>query len=276
MIELPEAIVLSDQINQTIAGKRIARVVAQASPHKFAWFYGDPAGYDLLLRGRKIEKAQSFGGRIEIAAQGAVIDFHDGVNLRYYAPDKPVPEKHQLLIVFEDGAALVATVAMYGALMCYPAGTEEVENFYYQAAHRAVSPLSDAFDIDYFLALDGGKNGKLSAKAFLATEQRIPGLGNGVLQDILFNAGIHPRKSINTCTEGQKRRLYDSVKATLAEMTAQGGRDTERDLFGAPGGYRTKLSKNTLPYPCRVCGGGLKKEAYLGGSVYVCEQCQQR
>jgi hypothetical protein len=29
---------------------------------------------------------------------------------------------------------------------------------------------------------------KLSLKALLATEQRIPGLGNGVLQDILFKA----------------------------------------------------------------------------------------
>lgn|GEM_PF-2077218 len=30
-------------------------------------------------------------------------------------------------------------------------------------------------------------------KAFLATEQRIPGLGNGVLQDILWTARIHPK-----------------------------------------------------------------------------------
>jgi formamidopyrimidine-DNA glycosylase len=41
----------------------------------------------------------------------------------------------------------------------------------------------------------------LSAKAFLATEQRIPGLGNGVLQDILFTAGIHPKRKMAAISE---------------------------------------------------------------------------
>jgi formamidopyrimidine-DNA glycosylase len=57
-------------------------------------------------------------------------------------------------------------------------------------------------------------------------------------------------------------------------MTESGGRDTEKDLFGAPGGYRTKLSKNTLAFPCVQCGGQLAKEAYMGGAVYYCPTCQ--
>ena len=73
---------------------------------------------------------------------------------------------------------------------------------------------------------------KLSAKAFLATEQRIPGLGNGVLQDILWYANIHPKRKISTLSAEQKHKLFRSVKTILAEMTELGGRDTERDLFG--------------------------------------------
>ncbi len=49
MLEIPEVIVLSDQLNQTVAGKKIEQVVAGSSPHKFAWFFGDPSGYDELL-----------------------------------------------------------------------------------------------------------------------------------------------------------------------------------------------------------------------------------
>ncbi len=57
------------------------------------------------------------------------------------------------------------------------------------------SPLSEKFDLEYFNSiLSGTGTEKLSAKAVLATKQRIPGLGNGTLQDILFNAGIHPQK----------------------------------------------------------------------------------
>lgn len=44
-------------------------------------------------------------------------------------------------------------------------------------------------------------NKKLTAKAFLAAEQRIPGLGNDVLQDILWDAGIDPRFNMREASE---------------------------------------------------------------------------
>lgn len=42
MIEAPEACCLSEQLNRTVRGKRITNVFAQYTPHKFAWFYGNP------------------------------------------------------------------------------------------------------------------------------------------------------------------------------------------------------------------------------------------
>jgi len=74
----------------------------------------------------------------------------------------------------------------------------------------------------------------------LAAEQRIPGLGNRTLQDILFNARIHPKKKVSTFTEDDKKHIYNSTKSTLKEMLSKGGRDTEKDLFGNPGGYITR------------------------------------
>jgi formamidopyrimidine-DNA glycosylase len=49
MIEIPEAAALAEQTAQALIGKTIERVIAAASPHKFAWFHGDPAGYHDLL-----------------------------------------------------------------------------------------------------------------------------------------------------------------------------------------------------------------------------------
>jgi len=275
MLEIPEAIVISNQLNRTIKGKRIKEVVVAASPHKFAWYYGDPAKYDALLRGRTIGIACAYGGRIEIEADGAVLHFGDGVNLRYYEPGEKLPAKHQLLIMFADSSALAGTVAMYGGLWAFPAGAMD-DNFCHTAAKEAVSPLYDDFDYEYFLTLLNEKSLKMSAKAFIATEQRIPGLGNGVLQDILLNAKIHPKRKMNTLPDEQRRELFNSIKSTLAEMVNDGGRDTEKDLFGNPGGYETKLSKLTALSLCRNCGGAVKKEAYMGGSIYYCEQCQKQ
>ena len=81
---------------------------------------------------------------------------------------------------------------------------------------------------------------------------------------------------MNTLSADQRRDLFDSVKATLTAMVDGGGRDTERDLFGNPGGYKTKLSKNTPLAICPYCGGAVKKETYMGGSVYFCDSCQEK
>jgi len=281
MIELPEAIVLARQLNDSIAGKRVEQVVAGATPHKLAWYYGDPAEYDALLCGRVIGRTQPYGGRVEISTAGAdgqsevVLHFGDGVVLRYVGPEEARPAKHQLLVGFEDGSALIGTVAMYGGLWVFPAGAMS-DNFYYTAAKEAVPPLTERFDYDYFLSLFDAKSTALSAKAFLATEQRIPGLGNGVLQDILLNAKVHPRTKMSSLSPAQRRQVYDSLKTTLAAMVADGGRDTERDLFGQPGGYQTMLSRNNIALTCPVCGGQVVKENYLGGAIYYCQTCQPR
>ena len=260
------------QLNETVRGKTICRVVANASPHKFAFYHGNPADYNVFLTGQVIGDSIGIGAMIEITAGERRIVLGDGANLRYYNDSGKTPSKHQLLLEFNDGSALVCTVQMYGTVLAFKEG--KYDNKYYLGAKDKPWPLTDGFDRAYFDELCTGGSDKLSVKAFLATEQRIPGLGNGVLQDILFHAGIHPKRKIRTITEIEFNNLFHSVKETLAEMTRLGGRDTEKDLFGRAGGYRTLLSKNTVGKPCSVCGTNIQKSSYLGGSVYWCPTCQ--
>ncbi|NLP15429.1 MAG: hypothetical protein GX379_00085 [Clostridiales bacterium] len=102
-----------------------------------------------------------------------------------------------------------------------------------------------------------------------------PGLGNGVLQDILYLSGIHPKRKMVDVSEDEYNKLFDVLKSTLRDMAEQGGRDTEKDLFGNPGGYKTYLSKNTAFTPCVKCGYELHKGNYMGGTIYYCEHCQK-
>ena len=274
MLELPEAITIAGQINNAVCGKRITNVIAAQSPHKFAFFHKDPQKYHEILSGKSPEKAIGYGGLIEIRVNGAIMLFGDGASLRYHGAGEQRPQKHQLLIEFEDESALSVSVQMYGGLWCFRDG--EFENTYYTAAKEKPSPLSEKFDKsnwDAMITAPGA--GKMTAKALLATEQRVPGLGNGVLQDILFNAKIHPKKKIGILSKKETDFLFNSLKETLAEMTFKGGRDTERDLFGCNGGYVTKLSKNTAGQPCAVCGETIIKENYMGGSIYYCSGCQK-
>ena len=85
----------------------------------------------------------------------------------------------------------------------------------------------------------------------------------------------HPKRKLADLNEAEIQQLFQAVKTTLRDMAESGGRDTENDLFGKPGGYITQMSKNTVGKPCPHCGQTIQKEAYLGGSIYYCSTCQK-
>ena len=273
MMELPEAATLARQLNESAKGRRITAVIAASSPHKFAWFHGDPQRYPARLKGKTIGEAQAFGGLVEIKLGNTLLIFGDGVGLRLHVDQTSLPKKHQLLITFEDSTALSASVQMYGGLWCCEDGS--FDNPYYGQAKQKPSPLAKTFAEQYFGSLvDAQELQNKSVKAFCATEQRIPGLGNGVLQDILFAAKLNPRRKLETLSSDMKKDLYRSVKKVLRDMTAGGGRDTEKDLHGNYGGYATGFCKKTAGSACPDCGSPITKANYMGGSVYYCATCQ--
>jgi len=277
MIELPEAQTLARQLNEAYAGKTVVKVEALHTPHGFAFYRGDPQGYPAMLEGQKVSQAMAFGGRVDLRFENGIwLSFNDGVNMRCLAPGAKRPAKHQFLMEFDDGCVFACTVQMYGFFGLYTAEDEPLDDFYYRVAVELPSPLSDVFDMAYFDSLRTGTENseKLSAKAFLATQQRIPGLGNGVLQDILWRAGIHPKRKLKTFSQGEWENLFRCVKDTFAEMTARGGRSTEKDLYGQPGGYPSVLTAKTLARPCPACCGAVTRVAYMGGNVYFCANCQ--
>lgn len=278
MIELPEAYVLAEQINKTISGKTIMNVSANKHPHKFAWYSGDPSKYHEKLSGKKVTGSNpgtgyTCGGNVEVLCGDMLLII--STPIKYHFQGDKLPQKHQLLIEFEDFSHMSCTVQMWGAMLL--TGINDLENGIPKGfnVNKCPDPLTDGFDAEYFNRLFKSCKQNLSAKAFLATEQRIPGLGNGVLQDILFNARIHPKRKLQTMTGSQIEALYKSVRETLFNMAAQGGRDTEKDLFGVSGGYKTILSSKTLKETCPVCGGDIIREAYLGGNIYYCPICQE-
>lgn len=272
MLELPEAHTIARQWNETVRGKRIVSIVAGKTPHRFAFYTGDPAAYPSLLANREAGAARAIGGMVEIDVGENCLLFGDGASPRYFAPQEKAPEKHQLMLRFADESIVTCTVRMYGGIWAYRAGTND--NAYYCVACEKPAPLSDAFDAAYFDSLYAACKANMSVKAFLATQQRIPGLGNGCLQDILLRARVHPKSKLAALQASEIDAVFHAVRDTLALMTSLGGRDVEKDLFGNAGGYRSALSQKTVRMPCPVCGGIVVRQAYLGGNVYFCPDCQ--
>jgi len=273
MLEIPESKTIGLQAEKVLTGKKITEVFNATKLHKFAFFNGDPSKYGNLLEGRQVNSAKGHGMFVDLALDKNIsLTIGEGTNMRYYLPSEEPPDKYQLLVVLDDGGFVSFNVAMYGIIWAYRG---IFDNKYHKVSLDSLSPLEDKFDETCFDAILRNSPKDISAKALLATEQRIPGVGNGVLQDILFNAGIHPRRKKSSMSDLEKSRLFKSLKTTLKNMTDLGGRDTEKDFFGNNGGYKTILSKNTVKHPCPNCGDLIRKEAYLGGAVYFCPNCQK-
>ena len=272
MLEIPETRTIAEQAENILIGKTIAKVMNATSLHKFAFFRGDPKEYGKLLVGKQIKSAWGHGMFVDLNLDSNTrVTIGDGTNIRYYHSSERQPDKYQLLLMLDDDSFLVFTVAMYGMIYAFK-GT--LDNKYYTGSLESISPLDDRFDTTIFENIFRGVKKDISIKALLATEQRIPGFGNGVLQDILFYSGINPKRKISTIGDFEKEELFHHFKFNLRRMADNGGRDTEKDLFGNTGRYKTILSKNTYKNPCPNCGGTITKEAFLGGSVYYCQTCQ--
>lgn len=271
MLELPEVINISEQLKLNMSGKKVSEVLPPTKIHKFCWYNGEPSEYNSILSGQSIVSATGFGIYVEIIfSKENKLCFNDGVNARIVQKNQ-IPKNYQLAILFDDDTALVFTVAMYGGIILHDGG---YDNEYYLKSKSFISPFSSEFNDFYNKTFEECRSTKLSAKAFIATEQRFPGIGNGVAQDILFKAGLHPKCKISTLDDDKKLLLLKSIHSVLSDMKDLGGRDTEKDIFGNSGRYRTIMSKKSFNDGCPVCGGAITKEAYLGGSVYYCPECQ--
>ena len=272
MLELPEVITLSRQLEENVAGRKVVKVLPPSKEHKFCWYNGDPADYNDAVKGKQITSAQGFGIFVDLTFEnGMKLAINDGTNCRIVKTEN-LPKAYQLAIELDDGTSLVYTVAMYGGIIMHD---DSYDNEYYMKSKEAVFLLSDGLPKLFETRLKEAKP-SLSAKAFLATEQRFCGLGNGVLQDILLSARLNPRTKISSLSAEHKDCLMNCVSSVLSDMTVNGGRDTERDLFGTPGGYKTIMSKNNVDMKCPLCGSDIVKEAYMGGSVYYCPKCQPK
>ncbi len=275
MFELPEYANLARQMNTVLTGKVIQRGVLGNSPHKFVWYNREPGEFESLTRGKRVGKAAVRGRwlTLDLEPGWRLLLGECGGKVRHHPAGEPLPPKYHLWLRFTDDASLTAMTVMWGAMELYEAGQEQKRQY---IQDMRTTPADPEFTFAYFDHLiDELLSGeKRSVKSLLTQDQLIPGLGNAIAQDILFQARLHPRRALADLSAGQRRELYSAIVDTLHQVTAQGGRCDESDLFGRPGGYQRIMDSRAAGKPCPACGRTVEKMQYLGGSCYFCPRCQ--
>ncbi|MDI7276006.1 MAG: DNA-formamidopyrimidine glycosylase family protein [Anaerolineae bacterium] len=274
MIELPEALTIARQMNTELRGRRIEAALRGNAPHKFAFYGRPPEEFEAILKGKAVGEVRANGGWIvaDVEPGHVLLLGGGGERIVFHQSEKTLPKKHQLLLRFADGTWLTVTVQMWGFIQVLE--PSELAS-HPHAGRKGVSPLSDDFTFDYFGRLfEANDDPARSIKFFFISQPGIWGVGNGCLQDILFRARVNPQRKVADITPQERRALYEATRETLKQMVDQGGRDSERDLYDRPGGYRRILHSKAAGQPCPVCGATVKGIRYLGGMSYYCPECQ--
>lgn len=273
MIELPESKVLAKEGAKLFKHLMITDVKALKSPHSFCWMNLEPKVMEDHLIEKTIVDVKSSSHYLRFMLDdGSELTIGEDVTPEYKSYTQE-SAKHQLMLRFSNEMILEFKIKIYGFILHGVEDQLREAMPYYKKAVDAIDPLSDQFTYPYFIQATGLELNKGTVKQALATDQRIPGLGNGILQDILFDAKLLPKRKINTLTEDDKQRLYHSVVDVIDKMTTFGGRESVLHFTGEPGGYEVFMKNDRLT--CPICGNELTKEAYLGGKVIYCPQCQK-
>ena len=103
----------------------------------------------------------------------------------------------------------------------------------------------------------------------------VSGVDSGYAQEILYRARIHPKRTLASLSLDEQRACYQSVSRVMKEAVRKGGRSSELDLYGRPGGFAPDVCKDTLGRPCPECGTAIVKFSFEGGLSYACPGCQR-
>lgn len=272
-VELPEALKLATQMNDELVGKTIARVHLRDCDSLVR--QGFVNLHEVDVANKTISSVAAKGKWILVKLEPdmyLLCALETGGKILYHPDEASSPDKYNVRFDFADGSFLTERIVGWG--WAKAVREDELESHRYPGK-IGVSPVdSEAFSFQRFCDIFDGY-GKKAVKYILLRHEEIAGIGNGYLQDILFRAKVHPKRKAGEMSEEERMLLYTAIVETLNEAVRLGGRDTEYDLFGNPGGYRAMLGKHMKRQPCPECGTLIEKLSVLGSSCYVCPSCQK-
>ncbi|MBP8591304.1 bifunctional DNA-formamidopyrimidine glycosylase/DNA-(apurinic or apyrimidinic site) lyase [Candidatus Shapirobacteria bacterium] len=287
MPELPEVETIARSLSQSIVGKRIAAVKIFEKKQ----FIGDP---DQIISA-KVEKvfrrAKILGLALDnklallfhLKLTGQIIFFADHrlkEELVLPAPlpfaDNKLPGKTtRIIIEFSDGSRLFFNdLRKFGWVKIIKSEKLKVKNLEY-----GPEPRGEDFSPDYLV--DIFSKTRRPIKIVLMDQKKIAGLGNIYANEVLFAAGIDPRRPANSLTRQEIAKLYEAIIKILQAAIKAGGTSAADDAYVKPdatsGGYQRYLKVyQQAGKPCPRCRKGIIKRLNLAGrGTFFCPCCQK-
>jgi formamidopyrimidine-DNA glycosylase len=266
MPELPEIYTLARQMNRELAGKVITGIEV-IQPKSLNIPEDD---FVKALTGAQILGATCRGKWVIVETNQGWLLLSLGMGGEILLVTRQtLPEKYRLVFDFSDGSCLAVNFWWFG--YAHYAAPDEL------GKHKMTASLGpNAIDLtrqDLTRLLTGRRGG---LKAFLTDQSRIAGIGNVYIQDILFQARLHPLQDIQALQPADIDRLSDSIHSYLQSSIDKGGFAYEVDLHGQKGefGMENFLVAYKEGQPCPSCGTIIKKIKTGSTSSFICPREQ--
>lgn len=269
MPELPEIHYLATQMNDVLYRKTVAAVdVRQEKCLNLP-----VSQFKELILACTIDKVFSRGKWLFLKMSNGVhllINLGMGGEIRFHPAGESVDGRYQFLFAFTDQTSIHIAFSWFGYVHAV------ARDCFYEhpmTASLGICPLSDDFTADHFLVMLQGKKGGI--KAYLMNQHHVAGIGNVYIQDILFQAGLHPNRKIDTIPATEQVRLHGVIVSHLQRAAGLGGLVDETDLFGNPGRYTYDLVGHRPGAPCPNCGTPVQEIRTGSTRSFICSQCQK-
>jgi formamidopyrimidine-DNA glycosylase len=137
-------------------------------------------------------------------------------------------------------------------------------------------PLEDGFEADYLPRAIGSRRAQI--KPLLLDQKVISGIGNIYVDEILYDARLHPRRKANTFSEEEWQALHRAIRSNLAAGVEHRGTTVRlyRDVLDRPGEHQNYLRVfEKHGQPCPGCEGEVVREKVSGRPSHFCPACQR-
>jgi formamidopyrimidine-DNA glycosylase len=263
MPELPDVEVFKGYLDATALHQEITEVAVRSRQ-----ILGNISSQKLKdhLENRQFESTRRHGKYLFVHLDsGSWLVVHFGMTgfLKYFRDMDHEPEHARLLVNFANGYHL----AYDSQRKLGEVGVVEDMQKFIEKKKLGPDALDPALDFNAFSK--AFLKSRAMIKSALMNQGLVAGIGNIYSDEILFQAGIHPRTKVTQLKEEDQRKLFDAMKEVLQVAIAHRMNPEE-----FPNHYF--LPHRRKGEECPRCHGEIDTVKISGRTAYYCPRCQQK
>ena len=268
MPELPDLLTIQRYLQSQVAGRSIESVSVR-QPVVIRSMTAEP--FHQSLAGRRITGVSVHGPflRIDLSGERALIIHLMLAGRIQHQQEGERPVGHLCVSLrLADGTTLqLADEKKMAKAYLIPAGGEQHVPRY---TGQGVDILSPSFSLERFRDL-ASRHGRRQVRAFINDQTILSAIGNAYADEILFDAGIHPKTFLGDLSDGALDRLYHSILGVIR----RGIQRVEEAHQPVHVKVRDHMQvRNRKGKPCPRCGTTIRREGVRGYDVFFCPRCQ--